>query len=154
MSAQSKWLLILLLLVVTACTPLQRRPSSPSPYYSATEHQIMVMLSQTPTHFRPDASYASGYDAHFGREARQRTAAKIAAEHDLKLVAEWPMAALGVDCFVMEASAKTATTSLADLLSKDPRVESAQAVNLFHTLGHNDPLFALQPDACCRPLYR
>jgi subtilisin family serine protease len=32
-------------------------------------------------------------------------------------------------------------------LSLDPRVESAQSMNLFHLLAHNDPLYPLQPSA-------
>ncbi len=147
MNARGNWFLLTLLLVVTACTPLKRRPTDATPYFSSAEHQIMVMLRQPPLHFRPDASYGSSYDAHVGREARQRTAATIAAEHHLKVVADWPMSALGVDCFVMETATDAPLVHLAEQLSQDPRVESAQPVNLFHALGHNDPLFSLQPDA-------
>lgn len=139
--------LVSLLLVVTACTPLKRRPTDAAPYFSSAEHQVMIMLRQSPSHYRPDVNYGGGYDARFGQAARRRTAATIAAEHHLELVADWPMTALDVDCFVMEAAADTSTARLVEQLSQDPRVESAQPVNLFHTLGHNDPLFSLQPTA-------
>src|SRR3979411_932178 len=36
---------------------------------------------------------------------------------------------------------------LLEQLSHDPRVESAQSMNLFRVLAHNDPLYPLQPSA-------
>src|SRR4030095_16996946 len=32
-----------------------------------------------------------------------------------------------------------------DALARDERVESVQSMNMFHVLGHDDPLYALQP---------
>ena len=65
------------------------------------ERQILVMLREPAPHFRPDADYGAGYDSDAGREARRRLAAELADQHKLRLVADWPMPALGVDCFVM-----------------------------------------------------
>ncbi|MHB8533952.1 MAG: S8 family peptidase [Sulfuricaulis sp.] len=105
------------------------------------------MLRLPPSHFRPDESYTGGYDAHFGRDARHRVAEQLAGEHGLQLVAEWPMQSLGVDCFVMEVPSNDSPAHLVKRLSSDPRIESVQPMNLFHTLGYNDPLYSLQPSA-------
>jgi hypothetical protein len=57
------------------------------------------------------------------------------------------MPALGVDCFVMEAAGNASLAPLVERMSADARVESIQSMNLFHVLGHNDPLYSLQPSA-------
>jgi subtilisin family serine protease len=57
------------------------------------------------------------------------------------------MPALGVDCFVMQAPTSAALAQAVKALSADPRVESAQQVNRFKVLAHNDPLYPLQPSA-------
>ena len=147
MTRRRVFLLLTMLLAVAACTPLPRQPGGSAPYYTSSERQILVMLRQAPPHFRADASYNGSYDAWPGRAARQRTAAQIAAEHHLKLVADWPMPALGVDCFVMEVATQELAAPQAAQLALDPRVESAQTVKLFHVLGHADPLYPLQPTA-------
>jgi subtilisin family serine protease len=111
------------------------------------ERQILVMLRVPPPHFRPDASYLGGYDSQVGRGARQRVAEGLAAKFKLRIVDDWPMPALGVDCFVMEAAEDVAMGQLVEDVALDARVESAQGMNLFRLLSHNDPLFPLQPTA-------
>lgn len=139
--------IVALMLGVTACASLDRRPADIASGPGPTERQILVMLRLPPPHFRPDANYAGGHDWRFGDDARRRLAQELAAEHHLRLIADWPMPSLGVDCFVMEIPAGDSAARLVELLSRDARVESAQPVNLFHTLGHNDPLYPLQPGA-------
>ena len=109
--------------------------------------QILVMLRTPPPHFRPDQSYTGAYDARGGREARRRIAERIANRYGLNVVTNWPMPSLGVDCFVMTASADDAVPAIVDELARDPSVESVQAMNRFHLLAHNDPLYPLQPTA-------
>jgi subtilisin family serine protease len=57
------------------------------------------------------------------------------------------MPALGVDCFVMAASADGSIGKIVEQLAQDPSVESVQAMNQFNVLAHNDPLYPLQPSA-------
>lgn len=130
-----------------ACAPVNSRPVEAVSTPGSAAHQILVMLRLPPSHFRPDVSYTGGYDSHFGRDARHRIAEQLAGEHGLKLVAEWPMQSLGVDCFVMEVPSSDSPAHLVEWLSADPRIESVQPMNLFHTLGHDDPLYSLQPSA-------
>src|SRR5580765_1986421 len=91
--------------LVAACAGLDRTvavaaPSSESDADLAAR-QVLVMLRLAPPRFRPDAGYGGNYDASFGAEARQRVARELAQRHGLHVVNQWPMPALGVDCFVM-----------------------------------------------------
>jgi len=122
--------------------------AAPAPAVPAVhERQILVMLPLAPPRYRPGPGYAGGYDASHGSGERQRTAETLAAAHGLVVVDEWPMPSLGVDCFVMEAREPARRTDIADALARDPRVESAQPVQRFETLAHDDPLYRLQPAA-------
>ena len=105
------------------------------------------MLRLAPPHFRPDVDYAGSYDSRLGGEARRRTAEGLATQYELRIVDDWAMPALGVDCFVMAASRHVSVGHLVEQLSLDPRVESAQSMHWFHVLGYNDPLYPLQPSA-------
>jgi subtilisin family serine protease len=137
---------LLVCLGASACAPLERQTKAPVDDNFA-DRQLLVMLRSAPPHFRPDITYAGGYDASVGRAARQRIAEGLATQYDLKIVNGWPMPALGVDCFVMEARNNASVARLVEQLSVDPRVESVQSMNLFHVLAYNDPLYPLQPSA-------
>ena len=139
------WLLVLLCLCVAACAGLPR--SSDTGYADAGDRQLLVMLRMPAPHFRPDASYSSSYGSRAGQGARERIASALASQYGLRIVDNWPMPTLGVDCFVMQAPDSAALAQLVKALSADPRVESAQQVNLFKVLAHNDPLYPVQPSA-------
>ena len=134
-----------LLCIGAAIAPAVARASADVDRVGARE--ILVMLRSAPPHFRPDLTYSGTYDARAGRDARRRIAEALAAQYDLRIVENWPMPALGVDCFVMAATDDAAIARIVEEVARDPRVESVQAMNVFHVLGHNDPLFALQPSA-------
>jgi subtilisin family serine protease len=133
-------------LCVFACTAWGD-PGDASIDSSTAERQILVMLRAPPPHFRPDANYLGSYDSQMSRVARKRVAEGLAAQFKLRIVDSWPMPALGVDCFVMEAAEKVAMARLVEDMSRDTRVESIQSMNLFRLLAHDDPLFPLQPTA-------
>ena len=130
-----------------ACAQLTPAVDGGAVTADASERQILVMLRASPPHFRPDTGYALGYESQVKRGGQLRIAEDLARNHDLKLVAAWPMPALGVDCFVMEAHGQQVIARLVDAMASDARVESAQSMNTFHMLDHNDPLFPLQPGA-------
>jgi subtilisin family serine protease len=111
------------------------------------ERQLLVMLRVPPPHFRPDANYLGGYNTQVGRAARQRVAEGLATKFKLRIVDDWPMPSLGVDCFVMEASEDAAMRQLVEEIALDRQVAWVQSMNLYHLLSHNDPLFPLQPTA-------
>lgn len=139
-------LLVLLSLCAVACARLDRVTGAPVDDGS-TERQVLVMLRLAPPHFRPDIDYGGSYDARVGGSARRRIAEAIASQYNLTITNDWPMPALGVDCFVMQAASNASLPRLVEQLSLDPRVESVQSMNLFRVLAHNDPLYPLQPSA-------
>jgi subtilisin family serine protease len=145
MTRHRGWLLVLLCLCVAACARVERESDAYDGH--STQGQLLVMLRVPAPHFRPDASYASSYGSRIGQDARRRLAEGIATQYGLEVADEWPMPALGIDCFVMRAPANASLAHLIEQLSADPRVESAQPVNLFKVLAHNDPLYPLQPSA-------
>ena len=104
-------LLAALCLCTTACAELARAAEAPIDG-SATERQLLVMLRSAPPHFRPDVNYAGGYDTRVGREVRRRIAEALARQYGLTILDGWPMPALGVDCFVMEATGNGSLTPL------------------------------------------
>ena len=138
-------MLVLLCLCVAACARMDRPEIAADS--ESLERQVLVLLRFPAPHFRPDASYTGSYDRGAGRDARRQIAERLATKYGLKIIDGWPVAALGVDCFVMEASGNVALAQIVERLSQDPNVESAQAMQLFRVLGHNDPLYPLQPSA-------
>ena len=113
---------------------------------ASASRQLLVMLRLPPPHYRPDSSYGGGYADDGTRAARRRQARELAAAYGLKLVDDWPMPAIGIDCFVMEDADHVPLERVLDALAHDPRVAWAQAVNTYHGLD-GDPLYAVQPAA-------
>jgi subtilisin family serine protease len=112
---------------------------------AAQSRQLLVMLHLAAPHFRPDASYSGSYDSRAGGDSRRRVAEALAGKYGLRVVDDWPMPALGVDCFVMEAAGDAPLARVAEALTHDPRVESVQPMQVFHVLAHDDPLYPLEP---------
>jgi subtilisin family serine protease len=131
------WFVVLLLLCVAWPAHAQVRDD-------AIETRSVLLMLRLPTiHYRPDAAYGASYSG-AGGASRRRLARALAREHALVLREDWPMPALGVACFVFVAADAGAATRAALALARDPRVESAQPMQLFHTLG-DDPLADVQP---------
>jgi subtilisin family serine protease len=144
MTAWRTAVLMLLCFCMTACARMDRQADMRVDDGSV-QGQVLVMLRLAPPHFRPDVDYTGSYDSRVGRDARRRVAEGLANQYELRIIDDWPMPALGVDCFVMKARSKASMERLVEQLSLDPRVESAQSMNLFHVLAYNDPLYPLQP---------
>jgi subtilisin family serine protease len=121
--------------------------SSGVPAPADPEQQILVLLNLPPPHFRPDGNYASGYSDAAGGSTRRRVAAALARSNGLSLAADWPLPILGVDCYVMAVPPPRHADDVAALLARDPRVAWAEPMNVYRSLGHDDPLFGLQPAA-------
>jgi hypothetical protein len=137
-------LLLSILGVLGAARAADPQDSAPA----GDDHQVLVMVRIPPAHYRPDGGYGGGYDAQSGRAARSRIASEIASAHGIIVESEWPMASLGVDCFLMRAPSDRPLQELLDALAKDSRAAWAQPLHTFHSLAaHNDPLFTLQPAA-------
>ena len=112
---------------------------------AALDRQLLVMLRAPPPHFRPDNAYGNGYQSAPGHAARKRIVTTLAREHGLQLSDEWPMPALGLDCFVLEAPNADERARVIPRLAADPRVESVEPMQRFRMLGAGDPLAMAQP---------
>jgi subtilisin family serine protease len=128
-------------------------------------HQVLVLLRLPPEHLRPGDSYTGGYGDGAGMAARRRVAQRIAAEHGLTLVTNWPIPLIGVDCFVMTVPADRSPDEVVQSLSHDPNVAGAEPMRVYRAqasntqpgtsgrgegtteVTHNDPLYRAQPAA-------
>ena len=136
---------------VLLAAPVLAADTKPTQPADADEAQrVLVLLDMPAPHFRPDANYAGGYADPAARSARRRTVNALARSYGLRLVTDWPLPALGVDCYVLDVPASQRPDEVAERLSHEPRVAWAQAMNVFRPQGqatHDDPLFTLQPAA-------
>ena len=129
-------LLMQLCIAVTGCAQMTPMDSGTGAGMETSDRRILVMLRTPPPHFRPDLDYASRYDARVRHGSQRRIAEDLARNFELKLVTDWPMPALGLDCFVLEAPSRQTVARLVDEIARDTRVESAQAMHVFHVLTH------------------
>ena len=130
-------------LALTGCSGLDTQRAD-----TATSGQILVMLKEHSTmHFRPGSYASPSYRSGSAPPAQMRIARELAAEYGFKLVSDWPMPSLGVRCFVAEVPEGLTPEDVVSRLTADPRVESAQTVQVFRTAGHNDPYYELQANA-------
>jgi len=151
-----RWRALALLLAcgaLAAAGPMDSRAEAPSNEAPAAaqaqpDRQVLVMLRMPAPHFRPSLAYSGGaYGTDSARAARRRIAEALARDYGLDMLVDWPMPSLGVDCFVMAARDAASVDAILQRLAADPRVESAQRMNMFNVLAHNDPLYPLQPGA-------
>lgn len=155
MIMRALWLAGLLCMANAAAQGLPQ-PVDPQPTQAkvddVAQRQVLLMLKVAPAHYTPGGRYGDDYANAPGRVSRRHLADEIAREHGLVLRDEWPMPALGVDCFVLDAVDHATAVQQASALAADPRVESVEAMQVFHALGTTpstapDPLYAVQPVA-------
>jgi hypothetical protein len=121
--------------------------SPQSPHSQDSSQQVLVLFRLPPPHYRADGNYAAGYVDASGRAARRRVAEAMARSNGLRLTDDWPLPLLGVDCYVMEVPSPERPDETAARLARDPRVAWAQPMHSFRPLGHDDPLYGVQPAA-------
>ena len=112
---------------------------------AAQGRQLLVMLRLPAAHYRPGDSYGGAYEDAAGRLARRRSAEKLAGQYGLTLLSDWPMPALDVDCYVMEAPSSQVLAEVAGRIARDPRIESVQPLNTFRALAAQGRAYELQP---------
>ena len=127
---------------------------------SAPPPRIVVAFAN-PAYTPPSAPGATGaryggpgYRVSQGAEQQVRN---VASAYALRQVASWPIRALSLHCVVFEITGGRPMEQVLAALAKDRRVQLAQPLNEFHTLGgqasaqagaaappYNDPLYDLQ----------
>jgi hypothetical protein len=95
------------------------------------------------------ASTARGYDAvgvYAAGSVARETSRALAADYHLRAVSSWPIALLGVHCLTYALPSGADRAQLLTVLTRDPRVESAQPLQTFETASgrYNDPYADLQ----------
>ena len=65
------------------------------------DRQILVMVRIAPSHYRPTGDYGGAYGDQTAQNIREHLARRVARQYGLKLLDNWPMPTIGVDCFVM-----------------------------------------------------
>jgi subtilisin family serine protease len=147
MTCAAHGLLVGILVLAAGCAsvppPIANQTSS-----GLAERQILVMVKESAVrHYRPAPASLAGYDSAASRARSQKVAESLVHDYDLKLVSDWAMPALGVRCFLVQLAPGQAPAAMAQRLSADPRVESAQPQHVFHVTGHDDPYYPLQAGA-------
>jgi subtilase family protein len=141
----ARWLAVALLVVLSlAGDVVQAAADDATP---PEQPAILLMIRMAPAHARPDVDYSDGYAGRSGQQARRRIAASIAQQHGLRIVSQWPMPSIGVECFVLEVPSEQAIAAVVDAVSRDPRAAWAQPLQTFRAQSYNDPLFDQQPVA-------
>ena len=93
---------------------------------STDQASILLMIRMAPPHARPDVDYGDGYAGRSGTQARRRVAEDIARAHGLRLVSQWPMPAIGIECFVLQVPPDRQIAVVVESVSRDPRAVWAQ----------------------------
>lgn len=151
MSGLQRFLLILTawLGVVALAQPGEATPVPPP----SAEQQVLILLKLPAQHFRSTTGYADSYGDGASRSARRRIAGRIAREHGLKLVTDWPMPLVGLDCYVMAVPAGQSPETVAAELSRDRAVEWSEPMHVYAAQAAAAPRAATQP-AAARPAAR
>lgn len=117
------------------------------------DRQILVMLRQRPPHFRPNTAYGGNYGDTQSQSVRERIGRSIAKAHGLKMVTNWPMPLIGLDCIVMSVPEGRTNYQAAAEVTRDPAVEWAEPMHVYQTQGApaggggGDPLYPAEPAA-------
>ena len=146
-------LIILAMMIAPFCLSVE--PSS-AEAVSDPSHQVLVMLRLPAEHYSPAAGYGGSYGGGDARGARRRVAEKLAAANGLRLVDDWPMPMIGLDCYIMEVPPEETVADAVAALSRDPAIAWAEPMQTYRTQGGagggmaaigDDPLYRVQPDA-------
>jgi hypothetical protein len=145
------WLLIACCGLLAACTTAPTGQSSaPELLDRNPDRFVVVTLRNQPGPMVPRAgSTARAYQApssYAVAPATRANAKAVAAAHGLREVSAWPIGLLGIHCIVFELPQNADRSRMLESLRRDGRVESAQPLQSFSTLGSasNDPYRGLQ----------
>lgn len=141
---------LLALLTLAGCTQFARETADESLIRTHPERFVLITLHNTEA--MPSAragssprDYGSAMQYAIAPHTRA-TARELATYYRLKPVREWPIAQLRIHCVVYQMDGAESQADLLRRLRADARVESAQPLNSFNTLGsdYNDPYARLQ----------
>lgn len=139
-------IVLVLLALAAGCATLDDEAASRN-----AERQILVTVQQAESSAvallgAPGRRYLRRRD--YGASPNvERVLSQLADELELRRVRGWPIPSLEVYCEVLEVPLGESVDDVLARLADDPRIELAQPMNRFHTLGtrYNDPYADLQP---------
>lgn len=143
-----------LFLASSPMLPVRAAEAVVAPQDQAGERRVMVMLRLNAEHYRAGGDYGGTYGDAMGEKARLRVARKIAREHGLTVLENWPMQLVGVDCVIMSVNDNRSIAAVAAELSSLPGVAWSQPLNEYQMQSapptsdirtYNDRLFRAQP---------
>jgi subtilisin family serine protease len=139
--AASAWFL-----TCVGCSSVRDPGFEKSEVTAANGHRILVMLKESPLrHYRPGSGLFGEYGSTPAAARDMELARQLAQTYGFVLITDWPMPSLGVRCFLGEIRPDADPDNVVAHIAADARVESAQPVRQFHTMGRHDPLGGLQP---------
>jgi hypothetical protein len=145
--------MLLIVAATAACAAGPRAATAPIDLPPSTEdadRRILVTFEPLPAlGLRRAGSSSRSYEGAPGYRTTVRTqqlARQLGRDYGLKLVAEWPILALGVHCVVFEVADSRLRGDVIDRLAHDRRVESVEPMQLFSVEGRSggDPYRDLQ----------
>lgn len=114
---------------LAGCThPLAKSPIDAQEFQQFAENQILVNLPHTDS------------------EELENVISDMAQEYSLIQVSSWPIAMLGIHCYVFAVKDNVSPGLVVSRLQLDPRVESAQPMYTFEVMAtkYDDPYLKLQ----------
>ncbi|HEY0940940.1 MAG TPA: S8 family serine peptidase [Steroidobacter sp.] len=138
------------LLILAGCTQFGREPADEGLIRTHPERFVVITLRNTEPMPSPRAGSSPrdyGLATQYAVAPLTRaTVRELATRYRLKPVREWPISQLRVHCIVYRIDDGDSPADLLRRLRGDARVESAQPLNTFGTLGnsYNDPYAKLQ----------
>ncbi len=131
MKTHNLFILLILLCYVSlaGCAhPLAKSPIDAQEFQQFAENQILVNLP------------------HADSEELENVITDMAQEYSLIQVTSWPIAMLGIHCYVFAVKDNVSPGLVVSRLQLDPRVESAQPMYTFEVMAtkYNDPYLKLQ----------
>lgn len=146
----NRWLAAVAMLSLAGCAQLSRDTDDEELLRAHPERFVLITLHNSEGEAAARAGSSPreyGPTMQYGIASGTRAAAReIAASYGLRPVREWPITQLRVHCIVYRMDAGESQSDLLRRLRSDARVESAQPLNSFVTLGniYNDPYAGLQ----------
>jgi subtilisin family serine protease len=128
------------------CAWLQQKDLAPP----NVARQILITIavenqqSATLMGYQASGSVAIQNKPSTARKNAEKIAESIARKHRLKIVGMWPIAALGVECVVLEVADNRTTEQVLFELRSEKQIESLQNVSSYKLMAYNDPYFHLQ----------
>ncbi len=154
MSAPTRIVMLAFVMLVVSCPSAAARDtrddsgiSTDADSQSAAEaRQILVTFPDERIWRAPSGTpgrYYGGARDYKSSTWARRVSARIAEDHALLLVKEWPMLVLGVHCVVYAVPGAARLDEVLIRLRKDSRIDSAQQMNHFRVMSE-DPYRPLQ----------